>query len=152
MDSIVSSNGNNKMTKHINRKAVYIFFLIMCLTLFTLFDSKFRHDTQVANESIRMMISSLSRIDAPASIKKATTVEFVQFVENEQVKSNIKDYFVFGSILLLIIIIIVVIENYNLLDEPTDIDDTNASLSTDTSLKPKSIRHSRRRYYKNYYK
>ena len=124
----------------------------MCLSLFMLFDSKFKHDTQIANESIRMMTSSLRQMDAPAEIKKATTMEFVQFVENEQVRSNIKDYFIFGSILLIMIIVIVIIENYNLLGEDSsNISDNTTNSTNPTSIKQRLKRHSRR-YYKNYYK
>ena len=147
-----STANSNNTTKRINRKAIYIFFLTLCLTLFILFDSKFKHDTQIANESIRMMISSLRQMEAPAEIKKATTMEFVQFVENEQVRSNIKDYFIFGSILLIMIIVIVIIENYNLLGEsPNNINSDTTSSTKPVSFKDKLKRHSRR-YYKNYHK
>lgn len=90
-------------------------------------------------------------MDAPAEIKKSTTMEFVQFVENEQVRSNIKDYFIFGSILLIMIIVIVVIENYNLLGESTSENENSSSSENPTSFKQRLKRHSRR-YYKNYYK
>ena len=150
--AVSTASSNDKITKRINRKAIYVFFLVMCLSLFMLFDSKFKHDTQIANESIRMMISSLGQMDAPAEIKKATTMEFVQFVENEQVRSNIKDYFIFGSILLIMIIVIVIIENYNLLGEDSsNISDNTTNSTNPTSFKQRIKRHSRR-YYKNYYK